>query len=152
MKIHGIAGLTEIFGGSRATWTKRLEAGMPVFQRQPEHSGKPHIFDSLDVYAWLLALATARTDEALDPKQERAKLDEARRRIAELEYRRKCDELVDADEIESTWCRLVSDFRAGLLAIPNRAAPLLVHKDAAQMADILKGLLYEAMAALADAP
>lgn len=87
--------------------------------------------------------------EALDPQQEHAKLDEARRRMVDLEYQCKSAQLLQADQVEEVWCRLVRDWRDRMLALPNRAAPLLLGKQSLpEIQSSLEALIYEALESL----
>lgn len=152
MLIKGFADLSEIFGGSRAIWKKRIAAGMPVEVLQPANAGKPHEFDSIAVHRWLVAQATGRPGGDLDPQQERALLDRARRREVELRLQEREGVLIPADRVEETWIRLVHTFRARMLILPSKLSPLLAREsDAGVISGIIEGMLYEAMTELSEA-
>lgn len=124
MRIVGIAGLIDVFGGTRLTWKARIEAGLPVEVRQAEHSGKAHVFDSRAVLGWLLEQAGAAPGK-LDPQQERARYDEARRKLCELQICEKERKLIPADVVERVWSGITSAARQRFLAMPSTATPQL---------------------------
>ncbi len=151
MLIKGFADLSEIFGGSRAIWKKRIAAGMPVEVLQPANAGRPHEFSSIAVHRWLIEQAIGRPDGELDPQQERAALDNARRREVELRLREREGELIPAAVVEESWLKMIAVFRAKLLVLPNKLSPLLAAEyDAAKVSGLLESALHEAMAALSE--
>lgn len=154
MKIHGIANLMDVFGDSRATWKARLESGMPVFERQPEHSGKPHVFDSQDVHGWLVAQATGRPAGSLDPQQERARLDEARRRLCELQIALQEKTLIPGEVVTRVWSAVTSTARQRFLAMPGSLLPQLLaaNGNAAQIVEVVTGAVYQALTEVSEIP
>lgn len=152
MIIEGIQSLCDLFGGTRPTWKRRIEAGMPCLVRRAANEGKPHEFDSVAVHHWLVAQATGRPGGDLDPQQERALLDRARRREVELRLQEREGVLIPADRVEETWIRLVHTFRARMLILPSKLSPLLAREsDAGVISGIIEGMLYEAMTELSEA-
>ena len=143
-----ISQLANITGLDRRTVTQRLEA--------VDHTGgeKPGQAISYDTTLALPALYPgSRLDEGdaqrLDVKLERAKLDRAKRHLAEVALAEKKRALIPADSVQSHWSAMVSNCRARLLAIPSRLALSLVGvTDPHVINDIARGLVYEALTEL----
>ena len=90
-----------------------------------------------------------------EPKREllrtRARLLGLRADLLEMENAERRGELLEAGEICEAWARATSNIRTRMLAIPTRAAPLIVHMQTkAEIQDTLNGLIREALTALAD--
>ena len=64
-------------------------------------------------------------DEGLDPAQEKARLDESRRRLADLEYQKRRGELFHENSVFKVLDSAATAFREGLLTIPGRLANTL---------------------------
>jgi phage terminase Nu1 subunit (DNA packaging protein) len=47
--------------------------------------------------------------------------------LREIEVRRRRGELLDRDDVRDTWCKILRDVRARLLAVPNRVRSRLPH-------------------------
>lgn len=86
----------------------------------------------------------------LDPSQEKAQLDRARRLEVEQRLAEREGRLLPADEVADAWVAQVRTARAKLLAIPSRVAYGVVEcKDLRQAELLLKRAIYEALAELA---
>lgn len=83
--------------------------------------------------------------EILDPRQEKALLDRARRELAELDRRRRESELLDRAEVEEHVGRMVTNARSRLLAVPTRLGA--VH--GGEVAGAADALVREALEELA---
>lgn len=149
MKIKGIAGLMDVFGGSRQTWRQRIDGGMPVEIRQPDHSGRPHQFDSEAVLRWLLDQASGFENGDLNPQQERARLDQARRKLCELQVAERERELIPADVVERVWSRLTGDARQRFLSMPSSLLPALLAADG-DPAKLVEAVTEQVFQALTD--
>lgn len=108
-----------------------------------------------DLFEWatrqrLADLVHVPTGEVLDPAAERAALDRARRLLAEQELARRAGSLIPADDVFELGARMVLAFRSHCLALPDRAAPLLVGLDTYGTASILRDLIDEALTALSE--
>lgn len=151
MKIVGIKQLVDLFGQSEKTWKDRIAAGMPVAVRAAA-KGKAHHFDSQDVLQWLIAQASGMEAGALDPAQERARLDAARRKLCELQAAERERELIPADVVERTWSRLTGDARQRFLAMPATLLPdlLAADGDADALMEAVTRRIYEALTDVAE--
>lgn len=148
--------LSRVFNISERTLTEYLKAGLP-FVAAPEKRGQSYQFETSDVFRWLVEREIGKRlpagNESLDPQQERALLDRARRREVELRLREREGELIPASVVEAEWVRLVSTFRQRLLALPSRVSPLVAaESDVSKVHGIIEGLLHECMTALSEEP
>lgn len=146
--------LSRVFNISERTLTEYLKAGLP-FVTAPEKRGQSYQFDTGDVFRWLVEREIAKRlpagSESLDPQQERALLDRARRLEVEQRLEEKAGESIPAAVVEETWIRIVHTFRARLLVLPSKLSPLLAREsDAGVISGIIEGMLYEAMTELAE--
>ncbi len=146
--------LSRVFNISERTLTEYLKAGLP-FVAAPEKRGQSYQFDTGDVFRWLVEREIGKRlpagSESLDPQQERAALDNARRREVELRLREREGELIPAAVVEESWLKMIAVFRAKLLVLPNKLSPLLAAEyDAAKVSGLLESALHEAMAALSE--
>ena len=146
MEIVGIKQLVDVFGQSEKTWKDRIAAGMPVLVRAKSR-GKPHVFDSEDVLRWLLDQASGIENGDLNPQQERARLDQARRRLCELQAAERERELIPADVVERVWSRLTGDARQRFLSMPSSLLPALLAADGdpAKLVEAVSGAVYQAL-------
>lgn len=107
--------------------------------------------DSEYRYSSVEALRQIYIPTALDPQQERAQLDRARREVVELQRAKMQAELIPADIVQSHWEKLVGNARAKILNLPGRMATSLGGQNptAAQIAETARELIYEALQELA---
>ncbi len=85
----------------------------------------------------------------LDPGQERARLDRARRVLAELEAAVRRGELIPETDVSTAWGALIANARQRLLTLPTTAAPLVVGAESiAEIEATLRELVHEALAEL----
>lgn len=81
---------------------------------------------------------------------DKARLVKARADIAEFEAARMAGEQVPVEEVEAAWAELVARFRARMLALPGKAAPMVAIEDVAAVCnDIIETYVHEALAELA---
>lgn len=151
MEIVGIKQLADVFGQSEKAWKDRIAAGMPVAIRA-ESRGKPHVFDSEDVLTWLLAQASGISAGDLNPQQERARLDAARRRLCELQAAERERELIPVDVVERVWSRITSDARQRFLAMPSTLLPSLLAADGdpAKLVEAVTEQVFQALTDVAE--
>lgn len=140
--INQLANLTGI---DRRTIGKRLES-------LPSKPGpnRAKLYSSADALPLLYGIGNS-DGARLDPAQERARLDRCRSELAELDLARKRDELLDANDVQGAWLRIVGNAKARLLAIPTRiAGELSDEAEPRQCERIIKDALREALTELAD--
>lgn len=144
--------LAEVFGASQPAIDKWHDQGLPILERGGP--GKSNRYDTAEVHRWLLERAAARADRhasSLDLNAERARLAKAQADRYELELEHRRGEIVDTIEAMEAWGEVVQNVRARLLAIPSKAAPMLVglkHPALAQAA--LTTFVHEALEELAN--
>jgi len=113
--------LSELTGIDRRKVRPRLsDAGL---QAEPGPSNAMH-YDSRAALSVLLCDAIR-----LDPSQERAKLDQARREQIEARLQAERGELLPADEVATVWADQVRIAKERLLSLPARVAPALLRLD-----------------------
>jgi phage terminase Nu1 subunit (DNA packaging protein) len=98
--------------------------GLPIKTDPGPHSGRPRIFDSEIVTAWLIdqALAEAGKTGALDRGQEQARLFAVQADRQTLALQRELGEMIPGAVVEKVWSGMTSAARARLLAVPSRLA------------------------------
>lgn len=148
--------LSMVFNISERTLTEHLKAGLP-FVKAPEKRGQSYRFDTAAVHRWLLEREIAKRlpagSESLDPQRERAALDRARRLEVEQRLEERSGQLIPADAVEASWVKLVHAFRAKMLAMPHRLAPLLAREtDVGAIHGILEGQIHAALEELSEEP
>ncbi len=127
MDLIGFSGLQSIFGGSTSLWKGRVRDGLPIKTDPGPHSGRPRIFDSEIVTAWLIdqALAEAGKTGALDRGQEQARLFAVQADRQTLALQRELGEMIPGAVVEKVWSGMTSAARARLLAVPSGYGPVL---------------------------
>lgn len=104
-------------------WRKK---GMPFVSNETS-SGGPVTYDLAAVFKWVRDAGRFSEGEegGIVPAVEQAKLARSRRLKVDLERRVKCGELVTVRKVQSGFFPVVRSLRDGLLAIPDRLAPIL---------------------------
>ncbi len=94
-------------------------------------------------------MAPHKTEIILE--EEKARLIKAQADKAELEAARLREELIEVEQVEAMWSRLVMHLRQALLALPGRLAPQVITAQSRQEAEhMLESAIYEALTELAD--
>lgn len=94
-------------------------------------------------------LAIYCPDGGLDPAQEKAALDKARRGLVELQRAEKEKALIPAEAVLGHWSRLIGNARSRLLNLPGRLAVECSGKSQHEIGQIAKAVIHEALAELA---
>lgn len=92
-----------------------------------------------------LEVETSRGND-LDYWEEKARHEEAKRKITEMKLSRMRRESFDASDVEDVWAALILGFREELQALPHKLAPLLIGLD--DMAEIDRTIEAEMNSAL----
>lgn len=90
------------------------------------------------------------TEDKLDPMLQAARLSRARTKKVELETRVLEGELIHSDDVERVWSDMVGAFRAKILGLSTRVAPVLVGKDITEIQLELSKLHKEALQELSE--
>ncbi len=130
----------------RRSLARRLEDLTP--DEQVQHAGR-------QIKRWrlrrVLAHLDAQTTTALDLNQERARLAKVQAEKIEYEVARLRGSLLDADAVERVLSRVIVDLRTRLLALPTKAAPLLMGcRTIPRLKDELERQIHDALRELAD--
>lgn len=97
-----------------------------------------------------VALREIYSPDALNPSQEKALLDKARRELCELKKAEMEKQLLPADEVRECWSRMIGNARAKLLNLPSRLAATCIGVSTIQEAEsAARDLIYEALHELA---
>ena len=143
-----LADLALMLGVGRSTilsWTKQ---GMPYEQRADRNLALPWIFDTVQVVRWLEARASraAVNDMPTDYVEAKARKLAAEAELTEIRLAKERGDALSAHDVERTWTGLVTNFRAKMLAIPHRLAPILVSQlNERVIANTLKAEIHEAL-------
>ena len=123
-----LAELAQPLGVARTTalsWTKQ---GMPYIRRADRDQGIPWVFDTAEVIRWRerQAARAASGETPLDFVKAQTRKMAAEAELAELKLAKERSDAVSIRDTEKVWSELVTNFRAKLLALPQRLAPILV--------------------------
>ena len=129
--------LADFTGLDKRTVKKRLA------NLEPKITGGENRYES-DV-----ALQAIFNPDALNPGQEKARLDKARREIAELQLEEKKRTLIPSDVVQQEWEKILLNVRARLLQVPTRIAAEVPSDVASVVESKVRDLIYEALRELA---
>ena len=92
-------------------------------------------------------------NEKLDPQQEKAALDRARRLAVETESRVRMGALLEATDVQALWVAQVGIAKGRLLALPSRLAPAVIGLgDLRSIEAVIREAIHEALTELSAAP
>lgn len=151
MEITGFSGLQAVFGGTIATWKTKIKAGLPVKVEPGIRSGKARIFDSIEVFGWLLLNEPARLECGdLDKNQEQALLFKIQAQRQALALAKDKMELIPADVVQQVWSGFTGAARQRLLALPPRLASQCHDQSFGVIEHHAQQIVYEALNELSD--
>lgn len=145
MTTMSISQLASITGLDRRTVSQRLEK---VDHTGGEKRGQAMTYDTkLALPAiYLSDLANEGESKLLDAKLERARLDRAKRHLAETALHEKKGMLIPAETVQNYWGSMVGNCRARLLALPSKLAQRVAGvSDTNEINSIAKALIHEAL-------
>jgi hypothetical protein len=148
----GIARTSGLVDVTRRYQTEDVAAGRGTLQGNPycrKIDGSWH-FDEAQVDAWGAERGTGK------PPPGTISLTEARRRkiiadteLSRYELRKLKREYIPEAQVTEVWCRLVANFKARILTMPSKLAPLLVSiSEPNVIRAMLQDEVYEALAEL----
>lgn len=115
---------------------------------------RPGLYDLTEAnhrYINYLRKRNPESEAVIDYNTERAKLVRAKRKNEEYELQLKEQRLHAAEDIESVMTDMLVNFKARLMAIPSKLAPVLCKKtDRAEIFRLLKEHIDEALLELSD--
>jgi phage terminase Nu1 subunit (DNA packaging protein) len=146
---YSLKELSGLLGVHRNTVAKWLDQGCPFVEKADRNTGKEWALSLPDVIEWQRNKAV----EAAIGDTAKLDVDEARRRkiaaeaaLAELDLAERRGHVVRIDVIIQIIGDQLSNCRAKLLAMPTKAAPLMVPLDSVlECRDVLDGLVREAL-------
>ena len=136
--------ITELTGVSRITAAKRC-----IDLEKIKGVGKEVLYESKD--ALQAVYGQYKNKEARTLEGERTRLASAQAEKTELEVEVIKGNLIPADTVEETVNSMVSAFRARMLSLPTKAAPLVLPlADLTEAESIIRDLVYEALTELSN--
>lgn len=134
-----ITKMSELTGFDRRTIKKRIEH-LP---------GGRSGYESSDALPYVYG-AIGADEVKLDPQQEAAKLNLARREKTEIETKILSGELCRTEEVQILWAQIITNAKTKLLALPHKAAHQVAAVSGyAEAEKILKSIVHEALEELA---
>jgi len=108
--------------------------------------GKYDLVSSIHGYIDFLKAKAGGDFTAEDVIKNKNKLMKAKAEIAEIERMKATGELIQKEEVKSTWLELINKVKQKLLSIPNKVAPIVVTiKNTNEIKLILQDKIYEAL-------
>lgn len=136
--------ISDLTGSTRRTVLKRLQ-DLP----RQKGSGRSILYESTDALPIMFGLGKPSDKKSLE--KERTRLTSAQAEKTELEIEVIKGNLVPKEQIIGTMGPMISAFRAKMLSLPTKAAPVVVNEvDAAQVEIILREYVYEALDELSE--
>lgn len=133
--------ICELFNLSPKTIEKYQREGLPVERKSGR--GIPSLYDATKVHKWLME---RQADISGPETNERKRLDKLRGDKIDLEIKLKNGELILSEDAVRIWGTIVQKIKARLMAIPTKAAPLILGvKSIAEGKDILQRLINETL-------
>lgn len=130
-----VSAISDLTGVDRRTIKKRLEDLKPIKEKTA------HLYETREALPLIFL-----SDDEYDLSKERARLAHHQANKTELESKVLKGDLIPANEVLARWEKMVSGFRAKILAMPTKTSHLLVNvKDYDEVESILKSHLYEAL-------
>lgn len=115
--------------------------------------GRWELVPAVKGYIRYLRDKAIKGDVGGDESAHKQRLLKARADIAEMEAERLSGELVSANAVEKAWTDIVARFRVRILAIPPKAAPLVLGEQSTDAIHAtIESLVHEALAELAATP
>lgn len=137
--------LQRLTGKSYRTIKKKLEGLKPTKTGQP---GEAILFDSAQA---LEKIYSSVAGDLLNPQQEKAKLDQARRIELERKDREAKGILIDSEEVARIWTTMIVNARTKMMSIGSKLAPVLADvSDKIQIKTEIDKLVVEVLEDLAE--
>jgi len=127
------------------SWTRQ---GCPYVQKADRAEGVAWIFDIAEVLRWREALvANAASGEApVNLIEAQARKMAAEAALAEIKLAKLRGEVVSVRDTEKTWSAFVGNFRAKVMTLPQRLAPVLAgQRDERVITKLLQDEFHQAL-------
>jgi phage terminase Nu1 subunit (DNA packaging protein) len=133
------------------TVKKRISGVTPI---KSTHNNRRHVYLMRDVCRPLLGISAGAVVSDLpdlDPQQEAARLNLARREKVELETSVARGELMAFEEVEEVWTEHITNCKVKLLGLPSRLAhQVAAADDVGEIKDLIETCVREALEDLAE--
>ena len=137
--------IAEVFGVSTTQIENYMKNGMPY--EPAEKRGKSNKYDTAKCIEWFVY----SKGKKLDYQEERTMLTKLQADRQNLEVQILQGELLKADEVLLEWSNIFSQIKSSLLAIPTRAAAMLVGVEKkTETKKIIENLLRETLEKIAN--
>lgn len=139
--------ISELVGSDRRTIKKRLGDYEPLID------GRAHLYESTEVLCLNADPTNDRPTEGeiFDLTDERARLAHHQANKTALEEDTLRGTLMPAELVRETWINLVVSFRAKMLGLPTKAAPLIIGVELVREVEgILSDIVYDALTELGE--
>lgn len=124
VRLFNKAEVADAFQVSLPTVNVWIREGCPVVTAGDR--GVSWELDVFAVYAWRQGDDETTGSRVLDPQQERAALDRARRESVEMDNRKKAGDLVSVEDVADEWSRITGIIKDRMLALPSKLAAEIV--------------------------
>jgi phage terminase Nu1 subunit (DNA packaging protein) len=149
MSIVNQTELCEILGRTAKTLNAWIDAGMPVLHRGGH--GSPNQYDTEQVIAWMIQreigkLSVHDDGTVYNFEAEKARLTHEQAEKVAMENAVRRGELVDTGRVAGWWASIITNAKQRLLAIPTKAAPLVLGRASLpEVRDQLESLINEVL-------
>lgn len=139
--------LAKLHGVSLPTIDSWIRSGCPYVKKPDGISSRSWIFDSQEVYQWLLsrALEGIRPDQPIDIDKAKARKIHLEAELAEMDLKERQGLLVQAEFVQKIGTDFVIACKTKLLALPKKLSPILNPKDPRRAEGLLEKGIHEAL-------
>lgn len=149
MSIVNQTELCEILGKTAKTLNAWIDAGLPVLHRGGH--GSPNQYDTEQVIGWMIQreigkLSVHDDGTVYNFEAEKARLTHEQAEKVAMENSVRRGELVDTGLVAGWWASIITNAKQRLLAIPTKAAPLVLGRSSMpEVRDQLETLINEVL-------
>lgn len=137
-------GLAQALGISQQRVSQLIQDGVII--KAP--TGAVRVVESIKNYYKRQAAVTE--GESLDLTKERARHEQVKRELAEIELAKRRNEVHEAKDVELVMTDMLVNLRSQLLAVPAKMAPFLVDKTKDQISELLAKEIQDRLTELSD--
>jgi len=134
--------LADILGCDEGSLTRWAKQGMPVLMKQRGAAG--YKYETAAVIAWFEARHKS-DDPPTDYDTERTRKVKLEADILALEKAQLEGHLIPSEKVEASWIGMISAFRATMIAIPYKYAPLVAGKSFIEVETLLTDAIHAAL-------
>ena len=134
--------LADILGTTEETLTQWAKQGMPILLKRLGREGNQ--YETAAVISWLDARHKS-DDPPTDYETERTRKVKLEADILALEKAQLEGHLIPSEKVEASWIGMISAFRAKMIAIPYKYAPLVAGKSFIEVETLLTDAIHAAL-------